>query len=59
MKIDDAQITEITTWALRYAKGDPWRAYEYAKREVGALLDDAPPQAFDSAARRIAAALHI
>lgn len=59
MKIDDAQIEQIARSALHRAHGNVWRGYEYAKREIGPLLADEPPQEFDSAACRLADALHI
>lgn len=59
MKIKDAQIEQIAKEALHRAHGSPWRGYEYAKREVSALLTDESPQALDSAARRLADALHV
>jgi hypothetical protein len=59
MKIDDEQIEQIASWALHYAGGNPWRAYEYAKREAAALLDGDSPREYDRAVRRLADDLKI
>lgn len=58
MTISDGDIEEIAVRALRRARGDKWKAYEYAKSEISYSLSDTP-QAFDSAERRLADALHI
>lgn len=59
MKTDEVPYGEIAIEALCRAGGNPWRAYELAKREVTAMLTDEPQQALDNAARRIAEALRI